>query len=204
MIKKIQRYRRHVGVGIVVLLSVVLIYLYTNPLENETVDIDWGQASLDYAGEIEDEAITEPLNELIMVDIKGEVQRPNVYSLPLGSRVYEVIELAGGLTKEADERQLNFAQVVEDEMVIYVPAFDELWDPVNIQQANGLETGKVFINTADEKELETLPGIGPQKAAAIIAYREENGPFRSVEELQSVSGIGEKSVERLEGEIDFR
>ncbi|MCK0471618.1 helix-hairpin-helix domain-containing protein [Halalkalibacter sp. APA_J-10(15)] len=204
MIKKIQRYRRYVGVGLAVLLSVVLVYLYANPLENEAVDIDWGQASLDHTGEMEDEDLTEPLNEVIMVDIKGEVQYPTVYSLPLGSRVYEVIELAGGLTKEADERQVNFAQLVEDEMVIYVPAFDEMWNPVNIQQVNGVETGKVSINTADEKELEALPGIGPQKAAAIIAYREENGPFRSVEELQNVSGIGEKSVERLEGEVDFR
>ncbi|WP_062050009.1 helix-hairpin-helix domain-containing protein [Bacillus sp. JCM 19034] len=202
MFKNIQRHQRYF-VGIIAVILVIVLIMVINSTET-TVTIDWDETTLE-TGIVEDgpeEFQTTP--EQIMVDIKGEVLKPDVYLLPAGSRMYEVIDMAGGLTDQADERQLNLAQLVEDEMVIYVPTYDELWDATTIHQQTSESNGKVLINKADVKELETLPGIGPKKADAIIAYREEHGPFRSIEELQNVSGIGEKSIERLEGEIDFR
>lgn len=205
MFKNIQRYQRYFVSGLATLLIIVLIYVYLNHSGEQPVSIDWEEASIEMDSlENHDGEEGDSRPQPIMVDIKGEVQQPDVYALPAGSRIYEAIDMAGGLTDEADERQLNLAQLLEDEMVIYVPAYDEQWDATTIQQTTSDSSGRVAINKADAKELETLPGIGPKKAEAIIAYREEHGPFRTIDDLQNVSGIGEKSLERLEEEIDFR
>lgn len=131
---------------------------------------------------------------IIFVDVKGAVGKEGVYEIESGKRVKDVIELAGGFAESADTNQINLALLLEDEMVVYVPVLGE---STIIQVNNGTEQGKVLINSATLEELQTLPGIGPAKAAAIIAYREENGPFQKVEDLLLVSGIGEKSLEKI-------
>ncbi|RSL31542.1 hypothetical protein D7Z54_20100 [Salibacterium salarium] len=134
-----------------------------------------------------------PLRQGVMVDVKGEVKSPGVYDIKEGKRVIDVIDLAGGLLEEADSMQVNFAERVYDEMIIYVPKQGE-----EIEQTSSENNEKIRINYADTAELETLPGIGPAKAEAILSYRDENGLFHALEDLQSVSGIGEKSIEQLE------
>ncbi|RYL90379.1 helix-hairpin-helix domain-containing protein [Sporolactobacillus sp. THM19-2] len=147
-----------------------------------------------------------PVNEIV-VDIKGEVNRPGIYRMKETERVSDAINRAGGLTKKADEEQINLAQKVVDEMVIYIPEKGEK-PPEGIPVAptapaqapsSGEESPgqKVNVNTADEQTLQNLPGIGPSKAKAIIQYRQEKGPFKSLEELTEVSGIGEKSLEQI-------
>ncbi|TDL77254.1 hypothetical protein E2R56_03500 [Rhodococcus qingshengii] len=149
------------------------------------------------------EEIQEP--EMIMVDVKGQVTMPGVYSSSQGERVIDVIHRAGGLTENADESQVNFAEHVQDAMVIYIPAKGEAGitvpagttvNPSNTGGGTGKEA-KVNVNKADETQLQNLPGIGPSKAAAITEYRETSGPFKSVEDLKNISGIGDKTFEKL-------
>ena len=140
-----------------------------------------------------------------MVDVKGQIKHPGVYQSSQNERVVDVISRAGGLTTNADESQVNFAQHVQDEMVIYIPAKGEAdtvtpgATGVGATAASGSSsTAKVDLNKADGTELQTLPGIGPAKAAAIIDYREKSGPFKAIEDLKNISGIGDKTFEKLQ------
>ncbi|MCF6408556.1 helix-hairpin-helix domain-containing protein [Pseudalkalibacillus salsuginis] len=132
--------------------------------------------------------------ETLVVDVKGAVRKPGVFEMKSGQRVNDVVQLAGGFSEDADVNSVNLAQVLVDEMVIYVAKVGEEALPV---VSNEKEDGKIDINRAEDTELETIPGIGPSKAGAIIAYREENGPFSSIDELVNVPGIGQKTLEQL-------
>ncbi|MDW7670806.1 MAG: helix-hairpin-helix domain-containing protein [Bacillota bacterium] len=154
--------------------------------------------------------ITSPEKEIssIVVHVEGQVASPGVYELAHGSRVIDAVEMAGGLTPEAD-RKINLAQKLQDEAFIYVPAVDELRDEGALLQPtfsfhSGLapsDQSLVNINTADAKKLETLPGIGPVLAERIIAYRQQQGPFRQLEDLKKVTGIGDKRFEDIQSSI---
>lgn len=149
--------------------------------------------------------------ELIFIDIKGAVVYPNIYEMTSGQRLYDVVEKAGGFTEHADQNQVNLAQRLQDEMVIYIPMKGEdvpehlALSPVTPagkgDETGGEETQKININTADAAGLTTLNGIGEKKARMIIDYREEQGPFIAVEDIKNVSGIGEKSFENLKDSI---
>ncbi|QHT47221.1 ComEA family DNA-binding protein [Bacillus sp. SB49] len=133
------------------------------------------------------------------VDVKGEVSKPGVYVVRPGMRVDDVIREAGGMTEFADPLQVNLAQILQDEMVVLVPsAAEEAAVPGPSASAVG---EKLAVNQATAAEMETLPGIGPSKAEAIIQYREENGPFASVDDLVNVPGIGEKTLENMRDSI---
>jgi competence protein ComEA len=135
----------------------------------------------------------------IIVDIKGEVQEPGVYEVNFEARVNELIELAGGFTRNADPEQINLAQKLHDEMSIIVPKEGG----ANELEETGMSDtqGKLRLNHATQEEIETLPGIGPAKAQAIIQYREENGLFQDVQDLLNISGIGEKTLESFMDQI---
>ncbi|MCW6675173.1 ComEA family DNA-binding protein [Aerococcaceae bacterium NML171108] len=141
--------------------------------------------------------------DIIYVDIKGAVKQPNVYALPSGSRLFDLIELAGGFLPEAETSVVNQAQLLNDQMLIYIHTQDEWAESgqVIIMPTHSDTTnegfGLVNLNTANVSELQTLPGIGASKAEAIVAYRTENGSFQSIEELQQVKGIGGKTYEQL-------
>jgi len=143
--------------------------------------------------------------ENIMVDVKGQVNRPGVYQSNTGERVIDVIGRAGGLTEQADQTQVNFAEHVEDEMVIYIPGKGEEGSSLpssigasgTFSSADGQKQEKININKADEQELQNLPGIGQAKAAAIIEFRNTSGPFKAIEDLRNISGIGDKTFEKL-------
>nr|WP_310326570.1 helix-hairpin-helix domain-containing protein [Priestia megaterium] len=157
-------------------------------------------------GESSDQAISSQDSPFVMVDIKGAVQKPGVYQLPKDARVKDALAQAGGATKEADLRQLNLASKLQDEMAVYIPAAGEEIppsSPVSSISSSGTSNDQplVNINTANTDELQTLNGIGPSKASAIVSYREENGLFQTVEDLGQVSGIGEKSLEKIKAQI---
>ncbi|MDQ0254329.1 competence protein ComEA [Evansella vedderi] len=137
--------------------------------------------------------------EKIFVDIKGEVIYPGIYEIEEGGRVFQAIDKAGGFTELAEERVINLAEKCYDEMVIYVPSKEEFegGGMINYSQSSNSQDDRIRINQATPMELTKLPGIGPAKAEAIIRYREENGPFRNVEELVNVPGIGEKTLENI-------
>lgn len=139
----------------------------------------------------------------LIVHITGAVVDPGVYSQPPGSRVMDAIQAAGGLTTDADSTLINLAKMVEDGMQIWVPkqlvGDLETINPEKVQEnpvAGNLGT-LININTATQTELETLPGIGPVTAEAIIQYRQENGPFSEIQGIQAVSGIGPVTFEKI-------
>ncbi|WP_318508320.1 helix-hairpin-helix domain-containing protein [Bacillus sp. T3] len=138
-----------------------------------------------------------------MIDMKGAIQKPGVYEAKKGERVIDLIERAGGFSDMADQSKVNLAMYVEDQMVIAIPQFGDTETDFVVGTSVGDQSqpDKVNINKADETELETLPGIGPSKSAAIIEYRTTTCPFKSIEEIQSISGIGEKTFEKLKDKI---
>jgi len=150
--------------------------------------------------------------EIMVVDVKGAVVKPGVYEAQAGDRVIDIIQMAGGLLDNADQNQINFAMKVADEMVLYLPVIGEESNSngeastPNFSSFAGSssDNGKVNLNTASESELQTLTGVGPAKAAAIIEYRNTNGPFKEIEQLKEISGIGDKTFEKLKEEITVR
>lgn len=163
----------------------------------------------------QDEPAKEAVIQQVFVDIKGAVIYPGVYELSADQRIMDVVQLAGGYTQEADPQLINHAQKVQDEMVIYIPVKGERLDEITASilsiSTNGLSTSeeyqkdqKVNLNQADEAALSTLSGIGPSKARSIITYREENGRFTTIEDLKKVSGIGEKTFEKLKDSITVK
>ena len=141
-----------------------------------------------------------PEQDLITVDVKGAVKSPGIYDLPVGSRVHDAVQKAGGLTEEADSKSLNLAQKVSDEALVYVPTKGE---EAASQQAASETTPstskekKVNLNKASLEELKQVKGLGGKRAQDIIDHREANGKFKSVDELKKVSGIGAKTIEKL-------
>ncbi|WP_158098438.1 ComEA family DNA-binding protein [Collinsella sp. An307] len=142
----------------------------------------------------------------VTVDVSGAVATPSVVTLAEGSRVADAIDAAGGALPEADLAQLNRAARLTDGEKVHVPITGEQAAGAAGTAADSVETGAVTqqlinINTATEAELDVLPGVGPSTAEAIVADREENGPFSTIEDLMRVSGIGEKKFEKLAGQI---
>ena len=141
-----------------------------------------------------------PEQDLITVDVKGAVKSPGIYDLPVGSRVNDAVQKAGGLTEQADSKSLNLAQKVSDEALVYVPTKGE--ELASQQAGSGapystIKENKVNLNKASLEELKQVKGLGGKRAQDIIDHREANGKFKSVDELKKVSGIGAKTIEKL-------
>lgn len=147
----------------------------------------------------------------LMVDVKGAVAAPNVYTFKEGMRIKDAIEKAGGLAENGSTKTLNLAQHLTDGMVVYVPTEEEIEQGMPPVLTSGMETGtstgtssgKINLNTAGKAELETLPGIGPSRAEAIIRYREDNGGFANIDDVLNVPGIGPKIFETIRDEIEI-
>jgi len=136
-------------------------------------------------------AVTEAVAQ-VTVDVAGAVKVPGVYTLPANSRVMDAIKAAGDKLKGADLSDINLARVIKDGEQIYIYPPNKSGGAMRIspQRAKAKVTGPIALNRASAKELESLDGIGPVLAARIIAYRNQNGPFLSVDDLIKVSGIG--------------
>ena len=217
------------GLGLVLLLVVASIFIYKNfdskDKEDENIVLN---TKKDVKMDEEEEKTSDVYYQ---VDIKGEVINPGIYTVKEGSRVIDVIRLAGDLTEVADTSVLNLSKKVKDEMVIIVYSFDEVAnftetkEQEEIEQEacknqNGIEndaciedstddtssgsvviSGKISLNTATIDELMMLPGIGEAKAEAIIKYREEVGAFQNIEELKEVNGIGDAIFDDIKESI---
>lgn len=137
----------------------------------------------------------------VVFDISGEVIKPGVYKLPIGSRINDGLAVAGGLAANADrewvEKSINRAEVLYDGQKIYIPKRGEVMGEIN------MGSGKISLNKASLEELDKLSGVGPATAQSIIDYRQKMGGFMSVEEIKAVSGIGEKLYEKIKDEISL-
>lgn len=135
--------------------------------------------------------------QMIAVFVCGAVKHSGVYELPIGSRVYEALALAGGLTDEASSTAVNQAELLSDGQMIQIPTVEE--EQAKVAQEKAKTDGLVNINTADLETLKTLPGIGDSKARSIIAYREKNGAFKAIEDIKNIEGIKDGVFAKLEG-----
>lgn len=211
------------GIGIV-LVILIIIYLFT---KDNTVYSDYSNLYLEEnANVVENEIkVEESSKNLIYVYVAGEVNNPSVVELEEGQRVADAIEKAGGLTDSGEIKNINLAYKLQDGEKLYIPSLDEVIESkendINIayitsginsgenQKNNNAESnlnsnidnGLININTATQTELETLDGIGPSTAKKIIDYRDENGKFKSIEEIQNVSGIGDAKYAGIKDDI---
>ena len=144
----------------------------------------------------------------IFIYVCGAVREPGVYVLQKGSRVYEAIRMAGGMTPEANEAFVNQARVLVDgeQITVFTKEETEGLDPetfeYDVPAAGPVSQGKININKATAEELTSLSGIGEAKALAIIEYRETNGAFRETADIMKVSGIGEALYNKIKDDID--
>jgi len=140
----------------------------------------------------------------IFVDVKGQVTNPGIYEIDENTRLFQVIKKAGGTTNLADLNRLNLAQKVSDGIVIYIPKKGEKTEiNLNNNLIANTSAEKININTASATQLEELNGIGKVKANAIVEYREKHGPFKNIEDLKKVKGLGEKTIEKFKNQITF-
>lgn len=222
------RYRKQImiALSILLLLGGGGIFLFTmtraQPVEAKKV------LKVAKKGEKEERVVTDITT--YKIDIKGEVIKPGIYTLSSESRVMDAITKAGGLTENADTSVINLSKKITDEMVIIVYSYEEVKDfkktqeeekQVQEQCQNGgsyelqndaciqpdssmpesSSNKMISINTANQEELMTLPGIGEAKAISIIRYREENGAYQKIEDIMNVSGIGESLFAKIKENI---
>jgi len=219
--RKIRKFIYLITVLIVVIIVIIVFYL-KRKLNNEMYD----NIELEHHVIVEEESEDSNyvVNDICKVDIKGAVEKPDVYSVDCNYTVNDVIGVSGGLKEDADTSIINLAKKVENEMVIIIYTKEEvknsnIVDTVvkvvekecvcpNIQNDGcinneitdniGESTNELInINTATLDDLQNISGIGESKAKAIIKYREENGNFETIEGLLNVDGIGEKLYEQI-------
>ena len=204
---------------ILILLSISGYFIYINIPKKEEIKISKEEPIKNTKPEKVEE-------KKYKVDIKGQINNPGIYEVVISSRVIDVINLAGGLTVNADTSVINLSKKVLDEMVIIVYSKEEvtnfkktkeieqqvqnqcvqkdensLKNDVCISSNNNISTNKISINNATKEELMTLPGIGESKAKDIIDYRTKNGPFKKLEDLKNIPGIGENVYNNLKENI---
>ncbi len=216
------RYRKQIIIGIISVIVIASLIVIT------IINIDKEEPKEEIILQKKDEHKEKvEIPDKLKVDIKGQVINPGIYSLNADSRVIDVIAAAGGLTGEADTSVINLSKKITDEMVIIVYSKTEVADFHKTKQIEEQvqekciqqdeealvnnacissevevkKTGKISINTASKEELMTLPGIGESKAKDIISYREKNGPFKSVEDIKKVTGVGDSIFAQIKENI---
>ena len=226
------RYRKQILIGICLFLVLSVLGLSLLFQKNDTkktsedIVLNTEEEEIEVKKPEEEEQIT-----YYQVDIKGEINNPGIYEVKEGSRVIDVIRLAGDLTSNADTSVLNLSKKVKDEMVIIVYSYDEVANftetkekekieqeacikqselingaciddsSLTNQEENSEPSTKISLNNATLEELMTLNGIGESKAKAIITYRDTVGAFKSIEELKNVDGIGDTLFDQIKENI---
>ncbi len=189
---------------IISLIILVLTLSLFNFIKKEVFSKDKGEDNMveNIIDETDVEEDTYPKE--IVVHISGQVHNPGVVKLEPGARVIDAVNAAGGLKNDADLDKINLAKKLQDEDKIYIPKIGEDIDENLLDFQNSVEDGnKININTCTKEELMSLPGIGEVLADRIIQYREKT-PFKKVEDLMNVSGIGEKKFESIKDMIIVR
>ena len=199
----------------IIILIVIGIYFIINNFEKNENEFEISNIEFE---ENKIENINAEIEETsqIIVHIAGEILNPGVISLDEGARIIDAINKAGGITNEADLSKVNLAYILEDAQKIYIPNVNEKEiienrsseivksgsTQENSNTGEKLKNGeKININTATQKELQKLTGIGESIALRIINYRKENGKFNTIEDIKNVSGIGESKFNKIKNDI---
>ena len=210
LIEKAKQYKIALGLGL--LGAIVAGFILLQGRDQGVTDVQQLTEQTSSSSSYKDEksnksneiSQAETEDQLVTVDVKGAVKKPGVYQLQSNSRVHDALEKAGGLTDEADVKSVNQAHKLSDEAVVYVAKVGEnavdvtTSAPASATSGTGqAKSALVNLNTATEADFQTISGIGQKRAQDIIAYREANGRFKSVDDLKNVSGIGAKTLEKL-------
>lgn len=234
MIQELLKEKKKVGIGIILFIVVIVsgvVYaksgykeLKKNDtesifVENSDENVQLSENKSNYKGvskkgngDTNNKELSIPAQEkTIVVEIKGEVKKPDVYILNENAIVKELIEVAGGLTENAELSNINRAKKLQNHELIYIANKNETNKEMSNVSSEAKNTSnkvefenvkKVNINSATLEDLKTLNGIGDSKAKSIIEYREQNGEFKSIEDIKNVTGIGEKMFERIKNQIE--
>lgn len=206
-IEMLKEYKWQIALPAVAGLLMGTFLIFSQPAKSDQTGLtdfpqtEQASSSQEQTEETSTEVSKEP--SLLVVDVKGAVEKPGLYTLEAGARVNDAVEAAGGLTSQADPKSINLAQKLSDEAVVYVASKDENISVVastttsSAMSQEEKNTSLVNLNTATEADLQTISGIGAKRATDIIAYREANGGFKSVDDLNNVSGIGDKTMESI-------
>ncbi|MFM0578429.1 helix-hairpin-helix domain-containing protein [Streptococcus suis] len=206
-IEMLKEYKWQIALPAAAGLLLTTFLIFSQPAKSDQTGLtDFPQTEQTLSSQEQTEESSTEVSEepsQLVVDVKGAVAKPGLYTLEEGSRVNDAVEAAGGLTSQADPKSINLAQKLSDEAVVYVASKDENVSVVSNTTASSAmsqeekNTSLVNLNTATEADLQTISGIGAKRAADIIAYREANGGFKSVDDLNNVSGIGDKTMESI-------
>ena len=219
MLKKAKSQRRNRMYQVSMVLMMMFLGLCSCQKQDASIPLESEKSTLLEAETFLDEHLkeTEPLetqsHKTIYVHVCGCVHFPGVYALKEGARVIDAIDLAGGMTADADMTAVNLAVILKDEMRLFIPEADEQADdhlPIltdasgkdySLDGQSAAQTTLVNINTATVEQLTALSGIGASRAADIIEYRNTYGNFDSIEELMEVPGIKEGVFEKIKDQI---
>ncbi len=193
MLQLLARYRQFLPILLLALVVIGGTFYFIRPPQTPALTI------------ITPSAKPTPTLATIKVDVRGAINAPGVYALPLGSRVEDALTAAGNSLANADLSKLNLARKLADGELINVPAKGDASianaSPNAPTAATKSPSGKININIATIAELDTLPGIGPAIAGNIVDYRTQNGLFKKIEDLKKVKGIGDVIFEQIKDRI---
>lgn len=197
-------------IAIIITICAITIFAFiifeTKNKSENIIDISYENILVETEEAGKEEMVENTEIENIKIHIAGEIKNPGIIELESGSRIFDAIEKAGGATEKANLDEVNLAYVLEDGQKLYIPNIEEKNKEYIIeengeniiQEINSASTNKkIDINKANQEGFESIPGIGPSMAEKIINYRNENGKFKSIDELKNVSGIGEKKFESM-------
>lgn len=207
MFEELLKNKKKLGVCIVTILLVILAgikffsggYNELNKNSNENIFVE------ENSMKEEESENAELKDKSIVVEIKGEVKKPDVYSMSEDSIIRDLIESAGGVTEEADLSDINRAKKLQNHELIYIKNKNEKNTIAAVEgtaQINADQSSKVNINTATAEELKKLKGVGDAKAENIIQYRENNGGFKEISDITNVDGIGQSMFEKIKDKIE--
>ncbi|MBW6408803.1 helix-hairpin-helix domain-containing protein [Clostridium weizhouense] len=203
--------KKKIGIiAIIIIILAITIFTYIRGgakelKKNDNTSIFVENNALETEADNDKNFIKEIKNKKIVVEIKGEVNKPDVYELNDDSIVKDLIDIAGGITEKAEISNINRAKKLQNHELIYISNKNEILnkgESLNNTGTSLKNNGKININSSSMEELKKIPGIGDAKAKKIIEYRENIGLFNSIEDLRNIDGIGEKMFEKLKNEVE--